>query len=233
MDLDNCVHGTINLLEAMVKFGCKRLMFASTAAVYGTATRTGQPMDETYGPLHPISHYGAAKLACEAFISSYSHLHDLQSTIFRFGNVVGGGMDHGIIYDLIARTLANRSELKVWGNGQGFKPFFLVDDCVWGMGMMLDREPALHSPSCETFVLGNHTYTQIRRVVEIVLAVMQQTELITTLPEVVYGETAQGFKGDVPIVTLDPSEMSSYGWTCCTSDEAVRTAALLICQDFK
>ena len=52
----------------MLKYGCKEIVFASSSAIYG---ETVGDINEDYGPLFPKSHYGAAKLASEAFISSF------------------------------------------------------------------------------------------------------------------------------------------------------------------
>ena len=85
--LEQNVLATYNLLEAMKKCGVKKIAFTSTSTVYGEATRV--PTPEDYGPLLPISLYGASKLACEALISSYCHTFDMRSWIFRFANIVG------------------------------------------------------------------------------------------------------------------------------------------------
>ena len=85
--LEQNVLATYNLLEAMRRCGVKRIAFTSTSTVYGEATKI--PTPEDYGPLLPISLYGASKLACEAQISSYCHTFEMQSWIYRFANIVG------------------------------------------------------------------------------------------------------------------------------------------------
>ncbi|HPT19002.1 MAG TPA: NAD-dependent epimerase/dehydratase family protein, partial [Methanothrix sp.] len=85
--LEQNVLTTYSLLEAMRISRVKRIAFTSTSTVYGEATVV--PTPEDYGPLLPISLYGASKLACEALISSYCHTFDMQSWLFRFANIVG------------------------------------------------------------------------------------------------------------------------------------------------
>ena len=87
LDLKQNVICTHNLLEAMRKSDARTILFTSTSTVYGDAKTL--PTAEDYAPLMPISNYGASKLACEAFVSSYSHLYGMKAFIFRFANIVG------------------------------------------------------------------------------------------------------------------------------------------------
>ena len=83
---DQNILATYNLLEAMRKNNVKKVVFTSTSTIYGEAQI--MPTPENYGPLIPISLYGASKLACEALVTSYSHTFDMQAWIFRFANIV-------------------------------------------------------------------------------------------------------------------------------------------------
>lgn len=224
LDMKNNVFGTFQVLECMRFCDIKNLLFASTAAVYGD--EPGVALSELFGPLHPISPYGASKLACEAFISSYSHLYGIYATIFRFSNVVGGGMGHGVTYDFIQKLRKNPKELEIWGNGRGQKPYFLVEDCIAGMqhAYYLDRSVRR---LCETYNLGTDTYTLVSDVAEIV------SEEMHLLPEFIYTGGRHGFPGDVPQVYYDPAKINATGWKASvTSDEAVRIAAKRIISSF-
>ena len=66
-------------------------------------------------------------------MSSYSHLFGIKVTMFRFANVVGAGMGHGVIFDFIRKLKRNPEELEILGDGNQEKPFFLVEDCISGM----------------------------------------------------------------------------------------------------
>lgn len=218
LDFHNNTLGTLILLEAMKDLGIKELLFASTAAVYGDEPGIG--LHEGFGPLRPISLYGASKLACEAFIAAYSHLFDIHASIFRFSNVVGGGMGHGICYDLIQKLKKNPKRLEIWGNGLGCKPYFLVEDCIAGM-FAAHELAAPARKQCDIFNLGCDTYTQVDRVAYIVIEEMGLKDV-----ELVHQGGRHGFPGDVPFVTYDPSRMNAHGWrVSCDSDEAVRRAA--------
>lgn len=215
LDLRNCVLATHNVLQAMRANGVRRLIFSSTSAVYGDAPIS--PTPETAGPLLPISLYGAAKLACEALISSYCHLFDFQAWMFRFANVVGGNMGHGVIHDLIQKLQRDPHRLEIWGDGKQRKPFFLVEDCIEGMLC------AYHEPGqwCDVFNLGCGSTTKVDRIAEIVIEEMG-------LQDVEFHHTGgrRGFPGDVPLLMLDTGKMERLGWqTHHSSDEAVRLAA--------
>ncbi|MEM3627365.1 MAG: NAD-dependent epimerase/dehydratase family protein, partial [Candidatus Bathyarchaeia archaeon] len=94
LDLEQNTLATYNVLESMKKNGIKKIVFTSSGTVYGEAQNA--PIKEDYGPLLPISLYGASKLACEGLISAFSHLFDIQAWIFRLGNVIGPRATHGV-----------------------------------------------------------------------------------------------------------------------------------------
>lgn len=100
IDFEQNLVATRSLLEAMRKsMNAKTIVFTSTSTVYGEAEQ--MPTTEDYGPLIPISLYGASKLGCEALIAAYCHLFDMRSVIYRFANVVGPRSCHGVLYDFI------------------------------------------------------------------------------------------------------------------------------------
>jgi len=214
LDLRNCTLATHNVLEAMRRNAIGHLVFASTAAVYGDPPVF--PAPESAGPLRPISLYGAAKLACEGLISAYSHLFGIQAWMFRFANVIGARMGHGVIFDFIQKLPAS-DELEIWGDGQGRKPFFLVEDCIEGIFQ------ARHNTDewCDVFNLGTGTATRIDKVAEIVIEEMGRKGT-----PIRYTGGRRGFPGDVPELLFDVSKMARLGWQASrTSDEAVRIAA--------
>ena len=215
LDLRNCTMATHNLLEAMRLNAIDQLVFSSTSALYGDPPV--YPAPESAGPLRPISLYGAAKLACEGLISAYCHLFGIQAWMFRFANVVGARMGHGVIFDFIQKLRNNEAELEVWGDGRQLKPFFLVEDCIEGIFCARDKTDEW----CDVFNLGTATATRVDRVAEIVIEEMG----LQGVP-LRYTGGRRGFPGDVPELMLDVSKMARLGWQAsCTSDEAVRTAA--------
>ena len=215
LDIKNCTLATHNVLEAMRTHGISRLIFSSTSALYGDPPV--YPAPENAGPLRPISLYGAAKLACEGLVSAYCHLFGVQAWMFRFANVVGARMDHGVIFDFIHKLKRNPSELEIWADGQGQKPFFLVEDCIEGMFCAYRNT----DDWCDVFNLGTATTTRIDNIAEIVIEEMGLTDV-----DIRYTGGRRGFPGDVPKLLLDLTKMQRLGWQAShTSDEAVRIAA--------
>lgn len=136
MDFENTQRTTLNVLEMMRIYEIKKFFFASSSTVYGNAE---ERLQEHRSIMRPISHYGAAKLASEAFISSYSHLHDFQVRIARFCNAVGPNMQHGVIPDLIRKLKVHPDSLEVFGDGTQLKPYIYIDDLVDGVMTMLNQ----------------------------------------------------------------------------------------------
>ncbi|MCD6284240.1 NAD-dependent epimerase/dehydratase family protein [bacterium] len=220
LDLKNCTIATWNVLEAMRQLDINKILFTSSATVYGDAgTAT---LSENYGPLLPISLYGAGKLAGEGLISAYSHLFGIQAWIFRFANVVGARMNHGVIFDFIQKLRKNPKELEVFGNGKQEKPFFLVEDCIEGMIHAFENAQ-FEAPDkqYDVFNLGCDSFTSINKVAEIVIEEMGLKNV-----RIVYTGGRRGWKGDVPVVHFSIEKMKKLGWQPkYTSDEAVRIAA--------
>jgi UDP-glucose 4-epimerase len=219
LDLKNCTIATWNILEAMRQLDLNKILFTSSACVYGDAPPIS--LSETYGPLLPISLYGAGKLACEGLISAYSHLFGIQAWIFRFSNVVGARMDHGVIFDFIQKLRKNPKELEILGDGKQEKPFFLVEDCIGGMIHAFSyAEFEAPDKQYDVFNLGCKTFTSIDRVAEIVIEEMGLKDV-----KIRHTGGKRGWPGDVPVVHFSIEKMKKLGWQPkYNSDEAVRIA---------
>ena len=114
---------TYNLLERTDEVGVDRFVFTSSSTVYGEAPR---PTPEDYGPLEPISVYGASKLAEESLVSTYAHSHDLQSWVFRFANIVGPRLRGAVVPDFVEKLRADPTELTILGDGRQRKSYMHV-----------------------------------------------------------------------------------------------------------
>ena len=205
---------TYNVLEAMRRNGVGRIVFASTSAVYGEATRL--PTPEDYGPLFPISLYGASKLAGEGLITAFCHNFRMQAWIFRFGNVVGRNGTHGALVDFIRRLRADPARLPILGDGRQAKPYLHVAECVDGMLFGLEHAGG----QVNAFNLACEGATPVTRIAEMITERMGLKYVSFE-----YTGGSRGWTGDVPQVRLDPSRMLALGWrTRLSSDEAVERA---------
>ena len=114
-DLKQGTVATYNVLEAMRLEDVSKISFSSSSAVYGEAEI--MPTPETYGPIKPISLYGASKLASEALITAWCGTFGAKSWVHRFANIVGPRGTHGVIYDFIHKLKVDPCRLEVLGNG--------------------------------------------------------------------------------------------------------------------
>jgi UDP-glucose 4-epimerase len=214
LDLNNCTVATRNVLEAMRCNNIDKILFASSACVYGDAPP--QLLSELHGPLLPINLYGAGKLACEGLISAYCHLFGLQAWIFRFANVVGGRMGHGVIYDFIQKLRKNPEELEILGDGNQEKPFFLVEDCIDGMEHAFRNSISQY----DVYNLGCDSFSRVTRIGQVIIEEMNLKNV-----RIRYTGGKRGWPGDVPVIRFNTLKMSGLGWQAkLTSDEAVRMA---------
>lgn len=215
VDLKNGTIATFNTLEAMRKSGVRDLLFASTSAIYGEAAV--KPTPENYGPLFPISFYGASKLACEALITAFAHNCGFRAVVYRFANIVGPRSTHGAIHDFTARLIQNPSVLRVLGNGTQRKSYLHVDDCI--DGMLFGYEKLLVPPSTgelfECFNLASHGVSNVRFLAETVAKEFAQISgdgVKRPVPRLEFGEEDRGWVGDVPFTWLDGSRFEKLGW---------------------
>jgi UDP-glucose 4-epimerase len=208
------ISAAYNLLDAMRKNDIKKIVFSSSSTVYGEIPSF--PIPENYGPLLPISVYGAAKLAIEGLISSFCHTFDMRSWIFRFANVVGPRGTHGVIVDFIKKLRNNPEELEILGDGKQRKSYLGVEDCVQGMLYGFENS----NEQINVFNLGCDSVTEVTRIAEMVVEEMGLKNV-----KFRYTGGERGWKGDVPRFQLDASKINRLGWKATrTSDEAVRDA---------
>ncbi|MGH6877325.1 MAG: NAD-dependent epimerase/dehydratase family protein [Rhizomicrobium sp.] len=124
VDFDQGTLLTHHVVEAARLTGVALVLYASGSGVYGDLGDV--EATEDFGPLVPVSTYGASKLAGEALIASYCFMFDLNACVFRFGNVVGPRQTHGVGYDFVRRLLEDPAELHILGDGRQSKSYVHV-----------------------------------------------------------------------------------------------------------
>lgn len=214
LDLKQGPEATWGVLEAMRLNGIKKMVFTSSSTVYGDAGTT--LVGENYGPLVPISLYGAAKLSSEALIGAFCHLFDMRAWCFRLGNVVGARLTHGVIYDFMNKLKREPGRLEILGDGKQEKPYVHVSDCVNGLVFG-------YTHAAGNFNVFNITPNSSTSVTKIAETVVKELGLKAVKFDFTGGR--QGWRGDVPQVRLDGARMSTLGWRpALSSDEAVARA---------
>jgi UDP-glucose 4-epimerase len=215
VDLENGIIATHSVLEALRKVGVKNLLFASSGAIYGDIERP--PASEQYGPLLPVSLYGAGKLAAEGLISAYCSLFEINAWMFRFGNVLGARMSHGVIYDFIRKLKKDSTQLEILGDGTAEKNYILVEEVIDGMLFAFEHKPQTF---CEVFNLGSPSTTLVTDIADIVIEEMELQDVRRH-----FTGGARGWPGDQPRVYMNVDKMRGLGWsTRYTSNQAVRIA---------
>ena len=125
------IRGTFNVMDACVRKGVKRLVYSSSASVYGDAVR--EPMDEDH-PFHNKNFYGATKICGEAMLRAYHHRYKLDFVGLRYMNVFGARQDyHGAYIAVIMKMLdaIDRGESPtILGDGSEAFDFVAVEDCA-------------------------------------------------------------------------------------------------------
>lgn len=215
--LEQNIIATYNLLEGMRKAAVKKIAFTSSSTVYGEAGEI--PTPENYGPLVPISLYGASKLAAEGLIASYCHTFDMRSVIYRFANVVGPRSTHGVTYDFIKKLRKDGSELEILGDGSQKKSYLYISDCIDAMLFGIEKS----SDRVEILNIGSEDWVDVRKIADII------SEEMHLSPEYRFTggvDGGRGWKGDVKIMRLSIDKLRNMGWQPeHGSEEAIRMTA--------
>ena len=191
--------GTYHVADAAVRHGVRRIIQASTAAVYGPPQYT--PVDEAH-PLMPISPYGGSKLAAERLLSAYAHTFDYELFIVRIFNTYGPRQPRYVAYDLMMKLARDPRHLEVLGSGNQQRDYCYIADMV--AALVLVGELPVTQPEIAN-ISGGKT-TTIR---ELVALILDTLELRDT--EVVYG--LPSWKGDIDVLSGDITKIRNFGWS--------------------
>lgn len=205
-----------NVVEAMRINGVRNILYTSGSGVYGE--NPGVAFAESYGPCYPISPYAASKLACEALISAYCYMFDMEGRAFRFANVVGPRQTHGVGYDFIRRLRADPAQLRILGDGTQCKSYIHVEDILTAVFLAAEKSTSRY----DLFNVATDDYVTVREIADIAVDVSGLAP-----GSVRYDFTGgdRGWKGDVPIVRFDVTKIKSLGWRAQRSSaEALRDA---------
>ena len=206
---------TYNVLYCMRKYGIKKLFFASTSAVYGD--KRDVILDENTPNLSPISYYGAAKLGSEALISAFTYMNDLCSLIFRFPNVIGPRLTHGVLFDFIRKLQKDGSHVEILGDGRQTKPYIYVTDLINAI-IRFTLADDVKRTGVSLYNLGVDGETSVTHIAD-----MLCEEMGLNAVQYHYTGGEGGWKGDVPRFRYCIDKIHKEGWKAeYTSDEAVR-----------
>lgn len=216
---------TLNLLEALRNSQTtKTMVFTSTSTVYGEASQI--PTPEEYGPLIPISTYGASKLSCEALITSYAHTFNHKALILRLANIVGPRSNHGVIPDFIRKLKTNPDHLEILGDGTQQKSYLYITDCIDAIMHVTDRFVKTDK-KVEIYNVGSSDQITVKKIAAIVTHEMKLENVNFHFTGGVNG--GRGWKGDVKNMHLAVNKLLKTGWKPkYNSEQAIRLATQAI-----
>ena len=172
------VRGTFNVMEACVKKGVKRLVYSSSASVYGDAVQ--EPMTEDH-PFNNKNFYGATKIAGEAFLRAFHHRYGLNYVGLRYMNVYGPRQDyHGAYIAVIMKMLdaIDKGESPtIMGDGSEAFDFVAVEDCG------LANVRAMKSDAVDSFYnVGTGKRTSLKELAEMLIVLTESKQPIKYAP---------------------------------------------------
>lgn len=140
------VIGTLNVLEAARKADVKRVLYASTSEVYGTALYA--PMDEAH-PLNAVHPYGASKIGADRLCYSYINTYGMDVAIIRMFNMYGPGQKdtgYGSVISLFTKRVLGGRPPVIYGDGKQTRDYTYIKDAVEAYDLILKRKAPLHEP---------------------------------------------------------------------------------------
>jgi UDP-glucose 4-epimerase len=213
MDYQKNLHTTFRLLECLRVNPKPRLIYASSAAVYGNPTKL--PIQETDATL-PISPYGVSKLACERYVAVYSQLYGVRGSSARMFSVYGAKQRKQVVFDILKKLLANSDEIEIFGDGKQERDFCHVQDTVEALLRIAEYAPA----QGEVYNVASGVSHSINEIVTTWCKIMNLTPKLNYTGQVRPGEpdkwsvdiSALKNLGYLPKVTLEQGLLSIKAW---------------------
>ncbi|HEX4638634.1 MAG TPA: UDP-glucose 4-epimerase GalE [Chthoniobacterales bacterium] len=206
----NNVANGLNLLDAMVAAGVKKIVFSSTCAIFGPPERV--PIDEET-PKRPINPYGESKLAFEKILRWYDEIHALRFTALRYFNAAGAsekfGEDHRLETHLIPNVLkvalGERAQVEIFGTDYETPDGTCVRDYIHILDLARAHILALDSDKSEFYNLGTGGGSSVREVIDACRKVTGRTIDIVEKPR---------RPGDPPrLIASSKKIKGELGWT--------------------
>jgi UDP-glucose 4-epimerase len=217
IDFDAGTLLTHHVVEAMRRSGARRILYASGSGIYGDLGEV--EADEDYGPLCPVSTYGASKLAGEALISAYCHMFGLTGCVFRFGNVVGPRQTHGVGYDFVRRLTEEPDRLDILGDGKQSKSYVHVSDVVEAVLLASEAAPR----PLATYNVATGDYITVAEIADLAV---KAVGLDPGRTDFEFAGGDRGWSGDVPVVRLSTDRIRRLGWANAMSTAQAMDASL-------
>ncbi len=193
-DFETNAIGTFNILNAALNSNVKKIVYASTAAVYGEPRQI--PVPETH-PLEPISPYGASKLAAERMGFAFKETYGMDFAAVRIFNTYGPRQPRYVMYDFIHKLRKNPSVLEVLGTGEQVRDYCYVSDMVEAFLLVAEKGSGVYNAAGGSPV-------SIKELAELMVS------LISPDAEIRYG--GKTWKGDINTLYADIARLKKLGF---------------------
>ncbi len=163
-DADSNIIGMVRVLEAARQSGVRRVVFSSTAAVYGDVPERDLPIKEAH-KLSPMSFYGLSKVTAERYLELYHECFGIDYVALRFANVYGerqGDGGEGGVISIFARSVAEGKEITIFGDGEQTRDFIYAGDVAAGVAAALTT-----AQTNVVYNLSTQTQTSLRELVSV------------------------------------------------------------------
>jgi UDP-glucuronate 4-epimerase len=187
------LEGTVQMLQASVRHGVKKFLFASSSSVYGN--QKDIPFREDVLAAEPISPYAATKRSCELMCHSYWHLHKLPIFCFRFFTVYGPRLRPDLAIHKFTRLIARGQPIPFFGDGTTSRDYTFIGDICAGLLSAMEK-----CDRYRIYNLGNHHPVSLDEMVK-------SLEKVIGKPAILDRQPMQ--PGDVEITCADISRAAS------------------------
>ena len=195
--------GSLNLLEAAVKYKIKNFVFASSSSVYGNNKKL--PFSETDPVDTPISPYAASKKANELIAHTYNHIYGLNVTALRFFAVYGPWGRPDMALFLFTDACFKGNSINVFNQGKMSRNFTYIDDIVSGILIVIDK-----CKGYDVVNIGSDKEEKLLRFIKVIEAHTGRTVKKKFLPIQL---------GDIPTAVADIRKLRKLGWKPTTRIE--------------
>lgn len=200
IDFNQTTKHTFHLLQAMKENGIKKIFFTSGSGIYGDVGSTYTK--ESFGPLVPVSMYGATKLSAEAMIYAFSNFFDIQAWVLRPANIIGPRLTHGVVFDFIRRLKKDPKKLQILGDGKQSKSYLYVLDVIKAIDLVTKKA----KKKINIFNIASNSFITVNSIADVI------TKEMSISPKRNWTGGKIGWKGDVAKVRINNSQIIRLGW---------------------
>ncbi|MDD4309607.1 MAG: SDR family NAD(P)-dependent oxidoreductase [Candidatus Cloacimonetes bacterium] len=200
------VMGTLNILNACIKQGVKKLIFASSSSVYGD---NPVPFKETDNVDNPISPYAATKKAGELLCYTWHHLYAMSIVCLRFFTVYGPRQRPDLAIHKFTKLIMQGESVPFFGNGNTSRDYTYIDDIITGISSSIKLAYDSDNPIYEVINLGSSTPVSLSEMIETIEKTIgkrarilhypvQPGDVQRTFAEISKAEMILGYKQNMP-----------------------------------